>query len=96
MLMAIEVIDLKDYFVMPGLIDMHVHIAGQTSPTRLSSALPKSLQHMPCMQCLTPNAQLWRVLPQLRDLGTAYSIAQSMRDAIKDGRIVGPAYIHRR
>ena len=29
-----QLIDLKSKTVMPGLMDMHVHIEGQTSPTR--------------------------------------------------------------
>ena len=28
------IIDLKDKTVMPGFIDMHVHIEGETSPTQ--------------------------------------------------------------
>ena len=30
----VEVIDLKDLTVMPGFMDMHVHIEGQSSPKR--------------------------------------------------------------
>lgn len=31
---GIEVIDLREATVMPGLFDMHVHLEHQTSPTR--------------------------------------------------------------
>jgi len=30
---TVKTVDLKDHSVMPGLMDMHVHIEGQSSPT---------------------------------------------------------------
>lgn len=40
------IIDLKSKTVMPGLIDMHVHIEGETSPTRYLDEFTKNLSSM--------------------------------------------------
>ena len=87
---ASEVIDLRSAFVMPGLIDMHVHIASQTSPQRFvrrftwepGDAAYESVQYA--------ERTLLAGFTTVRDLGTAHGLAQSMRDAINRGAIVGP------
>ena len=43
-------IDLKSKTVMPGLIDMHVHIQGETSPTRYLEVLQKMMRILPSPQ----------------------------------------------
>ena len=37
-----KVVDLRDAFVMPGFIDSHVHITGESNPNERSEALSKS------------------------------------------------------
>ena len=83
-------IDLTGAFVMPGWIDMHVHIASQQSPNRF-------LEHF----TLDPADSALRAVPYaeltlmagfttVRDLGTAHGLAQSIRRAVAEGRIPGP------
>ncbi|HKL63871.1 MAG TPA: hypothetical protein VJ883_10920, partial [Woeseiaceae bacterium] len=42
----VEVVDLKDYFVLPGLMDMHVHLQGELGPENDSETLRLSPQQM--------------------------------------------------
>ena len=42
----VEVINLRDHFVLPGLMDMHVHLQGQLGPNRDSDRLKMSAQMM--------------------------------------------------
>ncbi|MDX1507214.1 MAG: hypothetical protein R3358_02960, partial [Woeseiaceae bacterium] len=42
----VEVIDLREYFVMPGLMDMHVHLQGELGPRNDSEDLKMSPQQM--------------------------------------------------
>lgn len=82
-------IDLKNAFVMPGLLDMHVHIASETSSdrTRVFTEEPGDAAYRS-----VPYAErtLMAGFTTVRDLGTSYGLAQSMRDAISAGHIVGP------
>ncbi len=83
-------IDLKDAFVMPGWIDMHVHIASQRS--RKSFVDRFTLE--PADQALraVPYAErtLMAGFTTVRDTGTSHGLAQSIRRAVADGHIVGP------
>jgi imidazolonepropionase-like amidohydrolase len=82
-------IDLRNAFVMPGLLDMHVHIASETSSdrTRVFTEEPGDAAYRS-----VPYAErtLMAGFTTVRDLGTSYGLAQSMRDAINAGHIVGP------
>ena len=82
-------IDLKNAFVMPGLLDMHVHIVSETSPdrTRVYTDDPGDIAYRS-----VPYAErtLLAGFTTVRDLGTSHGLAQSMRDAIAAGHIVGP------
>ena len=83
-------IDLKDAFVMPGWIDMHVHIAGQRSATSFVERFTLE----PADQALraVPYAErtLMAGFTTVRDTGTSHGLAQSLRRAVAEGHIVGP------
>ena len=83
-------IDLKDAFVMPGWIDMHVHIASQRGP----NSFVERFTLEPADQALRAVSYAERTLmagfTTVRDTGTAHGLAQSLRRAVGEGRIVGP------
>ena len=83
-------IDLKDAFVMPGWIDMHVHIASQRNP----ASFVERFTLEPADQALraVPYAErtLMAGFTTVRDTGTSHGLAQSIRRAVAEGHIVGP------
>ena len=83
-------IDLTGDFVMPGWIDMHVHIASQQSPERFVENF--TLEPADSALRAVPYAQrtLMAGFTTVRDLGTDHGVAQSLRRAVAEGHIVGP------
>ena len=83
-------IDLTGGFVMPGWIDMHVHIASQQSPERFVENF--TLEPADSALRAVPYAQrtLMAGFTTVRDLGTDHGVAQSLRRAVAEGHIVGP------
>lgn len=86
-----EVIDLKNSFVMPGFMDMHVHLTGQLSEkndplkTNNIDAAMIALDHG--MKSLKAG------FTTVRDLGAEPEVIFGVRDAINKGRVVGPRII---
>ncbi len=85
-----DAIDLRGAFVSPGWIDMHVHIASETSPARYLERFTLE----PADHALRATAYARRTLEAgfttVRDLGTASGLAQSLRRAVAEGWVVGP------
>ena len=83
-------IDLTGAFVMPGWIDMHVHIANQQSPDRFLENF--TLEPADSALRAVPYAErtLTAGFTTVRDLGTEHGVAQSIRRAVAEGHIVGP------
>ncbi len=83
-------IDLTGAFVMPGWIDMHVHISSQQSPNRFVENF--TLEPADSALRAVPYAErtLMAGFTTVRDLGTEHGVAQSIRRAVAEGHIVGP------
>ncbi len=83
-------IDLTGSFVMPGWIDMHVHISSQQSPGRFVETF--TLEPADSALRAVPYAErtLMAGFTTVRDLGTRHGVAQSIRRAIAEGHMVGP------
>ena len=83
------VFDLKKNTVMPGLIDMHVHIESETSPTRYLDGFTQNEADIAFSSLRFAERDLMAGFTTLRDLGgTGVNIA--MRKAIQKGYVVGP------
>ena len=82
--------DLKDYTVMPGFIDMHVHVTSEQSPTSYTEGFFMN----PADVALRSTVYLKRTLEagftSVRDLGDADGVAISLRNAVAKGYVVGP------
>ncbi|MEH0164905.1 metal-dependent hydrolase family protein [Roseateles microcysteis] len=83
--------DLRAQTVMPGLIDMHVHVSGESSGA--SGATDRFLLN-PADYALRATQYLNRTLnagfTTVRDLGAGNGLAISLRDAVRKGWIKGP------
>ena len=83
------VIDLSDSTVLPGLIDMHVHLTGDHrlhGYQGLSVSVPRETLYGVLNAGLTLNAGFTTV----RNVGASAYSAVALRDAINEGEITGP------
>ncbi len=88
-----EVIDLRDSFVMPGLMDMHVHLQGELSPQNDSRALRWSGELVQMFGYHNAMKTLMAGFTTLRDAGSSVQQTYAVRDAINQGWIDGPRII---
>lgn len=85
----ITMIDLKSKTVLPGLIDMHVHIESETNPKAYLEKYTLNDADVAFRSVGFANATLKAGFTTVRDLGgTGVNI--SLRNAINQGRIDGP------
>lgn len=85
-------IDLKGKTVMPGLIDLHVHLEGETSPTRYLDAFTLNDADKAYRSVLYARRTLMAGFTTVRELGgTGVNI--SLRNAINEGFVDGPRII---
>ncbi len=89
-------IDLKDRFVLPGLIDMHVHlwgIGGAPTRARLGALTRDRFDDMVEAQ-KNARADLEAGFTTVRDLGGDPRGIRALRDGIEAGEIAGPTIIN--
>ncbi len=89
-------IDLKDRFVLPGMIDMHVHlwgIAGEPLKARLGELTRDRFDDMVEAQ-KNARADLLAGFTTVRDLGGDPRGIRALRDAIAAGEIEGPTIVN--
>lgn len=82
-------IDLKDKVVMPGLMDMHVHIEHQSSKTRYMERFSMEDADVALKATQYCEKTLMAGFTTVRDLGGS-GVNVSLRNAINKGYIVGP------
>ncbi|MFT5891557.1 MAG: imidazolonepropionase-like amidohydrolase [Dokdonia sp.] len=83
------VVDLTSKTVMPGLIDMHVHIEGETSPTRYLESFTKNEADVAFTSSEIAKRTLMAGFTTVRDLGGS-GVNVSLRNAINKGTVEGP------
>jgi imidazolonepropionase-like amidohydrolase len=89
---AVEVIDLSDQFVLPGLIDSHVHLTGQVG-TPLIESLTRSAEYSTLLGAKYAAITLRAGFTTVRDLGSQRYSVYALRDAINNGVVAGPRII---
>ncbi len=89
----VTTIDLRDYFVLPGLMDMHVHLQGQLGPNRDRDALKMSSQMMQMRSIMYAMRTLMAGFTTVRDVGNSGQEMYALRDGIRNGWIDGPRII---
>ncbi|HEY5760199.1 MAG TPA: amidohydrolase family protein, partial [Steroidobacter sp.] len=90
-----KVIDLRDAWVMPGLIDMHTHLTGVLdlhSPTEPQIAMAYMRPPAETLLGMLPRAKalLMSGFTTIRSLGDQSSTQYALRDAVNAGIVVGP------
>ncbi len=85
-----EVIDLSDMFVMPGLIDCHVHLTGEMSPDARLRAVQNTEADAAIDGVVYARRTLDAGFTTVRDVGASGDAIFALRDAINAGKIVGP------
>ncbi|MEJ2129740.1 MAG: amidohydrolase family protein [Woeseiaceae bacterium] len=88
-----RVVDLSDQFVLPGLMDMHVHLQGQMGPNRDRDTLKMSKQLMQMRSIHYAMNTLMAGFTTVRDVGSSEQEMYALRDGIAAGWIDGPRII---
>ncbi len=85
-----ELIDLKRYTVLPGLMDMHTHLSTQFS----RDVYLERFQLNPADYALRAAVHAQRTLAAgfttVRDVGDVYNVTIALRDAVNRGELPGP------
>lgn len=84
-----QVIDLKDKTVMPGLIDMHVHLEMQFGPSIYIQRFTMDDADIAFNALNYAKSTLMAGFTTVRDLGGS-GVNTSLRDAINKGKVPGP------
>lgn len=82
-------IDLKDKTVLPGFIDMHVHIEGEASPTRYLDRFTKNEADVAFQSTVYAERTLMAGFTTVRDLGGS-GVNIALKNAIAKGLVDGP------
>ena len=88
-----EFIDLSDSFVLPGLMDMHVHLQGELGPTNSSDALKMSSEDVAMQSVMFAKRTLLAGFTTVRDLGANPQSLYALRTGVDKGWINGPRII---
>lgn len=86
-------VDLSKSFVMPGMMDMHVHLQGELGPNNDSEALKMSSQLMQMRSHMFAMRTLNAGFTTVRDVGSSSQEMYALRDAIDRGWMQGPTII---
>ncbi|HYF33302.1 MAG TPA: amidohydrolase family protein [Chitinophagaceae bacterium] len=84
-----KVIDLRNRTVMPGLIDMHVHMESETNPNRYMETFTFNPADYAFQSVVFAERTLMTGFTTVRDLGGS-GVNISLRNAINKGLIKGP------
>lgn len=82
-------IDLKNRTVLPGFIDMHVHIEGESSPTRYLDRFTKNPADVAFQSTVYAERTLMAGFTTVRDLGGS-GVNIALKKAINNGVVIGP------
>lgn len=84
-----KIIDLKSKTVMPGLIDMHVHLEGETNPGQYMETFTFNPADYAFQSVVFAERTLMTGFTAVRDLGGS-GVNISLRNAINKGLVKGP------
>jgi imidazolonepropionase-like amidohydrolase len=88
-----KVVDLKDSFVLPGLIDSHVHLTGQQGPNSRLNAVTQSPADEAMVGAGYARKTLMAGFTTVADLGANNQAIFALRDGIRRGDAPGPRII---
>ena len=83
-----KLINLKDYTVLPGLMDMHTHLSSESNPKSYMEKFYMDLDEYAYRSIPYAEKTLMAGFTTVRELGGV--ISNSLRDAIRNGYVIGP------
>jgi len=86
---SVNLIDLSEQYVMPGFIDMHVHIEGESSRNRYSEQFSMNKEDVALRATMYCEKTLNAGFTTVRDLGGS-GVNVSLKKAINAGYVRGP------
>ncbi len=89
----IKIIDLKNSFVMPGMMDMHVHLQFELGPRNDSEKLKMAAELRSMQSIHFAKKTLTAGFTTVRDVGSDGQHMYALRDAINKGWVKGPRII---
>lgn len=88
-----KVVDLRSAFVLPGLIDSHVHLTHQQSPTARLDNVTESTATQAMIGARYARRTLNAGFTTVADLGASNEAIFALRDAVRRGDVPGPRII---
>jgi imidazolonepropionase-like amidohydrolase len=88
-----RVVDLSSHFVLPGLIDCHVHLTLAPTPARMLKAVTETDAQRAITAAVHAQRTLAAGFTTVRDLGSSGRAIFAVRDRILDGSIPGPQVV---
>jgi len=85
-----KVFDLKDSFVLPGLIDSHVHLTFEQSPNSRLNEVTRSPADEAMVGAGFARKTLMAGFTTVADLGATNQAIFALRDGIRRGDVIGP------
>lgn len=86
-----QLVDLRERFVLPGLIDSHVHLDTDAGgEARLLEALTKDIPYFAYNAAVNARKTLDAGFTTVRNLGGRNGVTLALRDAIAAGKLPGP------
>lgn len=86
-----ETIDLRDYFVLPGLIDSHVHLTSDLGGVaRQLAEVELSQSDVAYEAAMNARKTLAAGFTTVRNLGDRDGVIRALRDAVNAGKVEGP------
>lgn len=89
----VKLIDLRSSFVMPGLMDMHVHLQGELGPDNAANTVKLSAEDVGMKSVYFAKKTLMAGFTTVRDLGADPQQLYALRNGIQKGWIDGPRII---
>jgi imidazolonepropionase-like amidohydrolase len=87
-----RLVDLSKQTILPGLIDMHVHLEGETNPNRYIETFTMDPEERALRSVMFAKRTLDAGFTTVRDLGGT-GVNTALRDAIAKGYVNGPRII---
>lgn len=84
------VVDLRESTLMPGLMDMHVHLTSEYSRTSELERFKKDGPDVALDGAMYAQRTLMAGFTTVRDLGDSFLASLALRDAINAGKVPGP------
>ena len=85
-----RVLDLRQHTVLPGLIDLHVHLGMQLSPASYIERFTLNPADFALQAASHARTTLHAGFTTVRNLGDGYNVTVALRDAIRRGLVEGP------